>query len=162
MTDITITEAISEFRKFSRAFKAMEYAETVLEALSKLDTLEKEANAQLASFESQRVSLGAEVKTLTTTVENLRSTKYNLEVEIKSDLAYKASKAADIINSANLTAGTIISTAEAVKDKLKIQVKELEQTKHELLSSLENAKAELKEVKDNITKTKQQIIQSLS
>ena len=159
---INITEAISEFRKFSRAYKAMEYAETVLDALSQLTKLEQETKNKIEASEAIKNTLTAETQILNTTVGSLQATKYKLEAEIKSLVSEKYSRAEEIMHGAKTVSNKLASDAEAAKDKIKEQISVLEQAKAELVNSLENAKAELKEVKDNIIKAKKQIIQSFS
>jgi cell division septum initiation protein DivIVA len=161
-TEINISEAISEFRKFSRAFKALEHAEKVLEALSHLPRLESEVNEKIEANKVLRDALVAEVQTLGSAVEKLGTTKQSLELDVKNLSLEKIAKAEEIVRNAQEKATSIISAAESTRDSIQVQVRELQKNKVEVAESLERVKAELKETTDYIAKAKQRFIKTFS
>lgn len=160
MTDITISEAVSEFRKFSRAFKAMEHAETVLEALSKIDVLEREATERLKAADNAKEKAEKDLGILTSKIS--LATLNASELEEKAKQLYKSSQqdADQLITNAKIKAGKIVAEADVVATRIQKEIVVLKNDKDATIKEVRAATSELQELKDKIAKERKRILDS--
>lgn len=158
---ISITEAVSEFRKLMRTFEALEHAEGVLNALSEKSALERETDAKVKELSSLKSVLEKDINNLSGKVEVLTGELMELTSEYNETKVAKTTEAAKIVNEAERKARDTIANAESIRDKVQGEIASLRTEKEGLHGAVRTARGELESVQKKIAAEKRKMIEAL-
>lgn len=159
---ISNTDAISEFRKFKKAFEALEHAEAIMNALQEQEKLVRDLQGKAVTLESLLDLKLKELNDLQDSIDTLAQRK----TEMLSGLDTKQEEVLASIKNMKATAtqeaNMILANARSEVSSMKSEISALETKKQQLETDVAKETKNLQTVKDNIAKTKADLIAAIS
>lgn len=148
--EMTINEAISEFRRIAREYRAMAKMEEVVETLAEPVLLKQKLDAEVAKLNSIKAALSDEVQLIKTEINNIVSSKNKAIEDLEALKVLKQAEAERIIGDAKTKAKEIINAGNN-------EVAKLEETLTNLTAQKVAMQAEIKAYDNTITAMKERV-----
>lgn len=151
---MTITEALSEFRKIAREYRAMSKMEEVVEALAEPVLLKQKLDADITKLKGDKEFLVAEVQSLKTQIQEMVSSKEKVLKDLESTKALKKLELDKLIVEARIQAKEIIDAGHAEVAKLKGVIEDLNSKKIELITEVRSYESKVSSIKEKVAEMK--------